>query len=255
MRCPYCGQEHPDNYGFCPITGGRIEKESYYHCEFQEEQPKLSPDRIFTHDKHIIRNGMIHCVDCDSTNIQRHYRDALQYTCRDCGLRFGNGGGENYDAKGNKISSYFKFFNIILGVTKKSELDPSNLEEDFLMEYWDTDIMKMYDTGIGIACDDGEKLIKKIILYSEFGEQSSIPKFYRKLGIDFGARMEDNIRKFNELGFKVIPFQESSFHGPAIRVKLPWSNKYQAQLVMDIAYSFPWSDNEGLERIDVFIEE
>ena len=251
MRCPYCGQEHPDNYGFCPITGGRIEKESYYHCEFQEEQPTLSPDRIFTHDKHIIRNGMIHCVDCDSTNIQRHYRDVLQYTCRDCGLRFGNGGGENHDAKGNKISSYFKFFNIILGVTKKSELDPSNLEEDD----WDADIMKMYDTGIGIACDDGEKLIKKIILYSEFGEQSSIPKFYRKLGIDFGARMEDNIRKFNELGFKVIPFQESSFHGPAIRVKLPWSNKYQAQLVMDIAYSFPWSDNEGLERIDVFIEE
>ena len=21
MRCPHCGQEHPDNFLFCPITG------------------------------------------------------------------------------------------------------------------------------------------------------------------------------------------------------------------------------------------
>ncbi len=24
MKCPYCGQEHPDNFNFCPVTGQRI---------------------------------------------------------------------------------------------------------------------------------------------------------------------------------------------------------------------------------------
>lgn len=24
MKCPYCGQEHPDNYSFCPVTGQKI---------------------------------------------------------------------------------------------------------------------------------------------------------------------------------------------------------------------------------------
>ena len=24
MRCPHCGQEHPDNFQFCPVTGQRI---------------------------------------------------------------------------------------------------------------------------------------------------------------------------------------------------------------------------------------
>ena len=25
MKCPYCGQEHPDNFQFCPVTGKKIE--------------------------------------------------------------------------------------------------------------------------------------------------------------------------------------------------------------------------------------
>lgn len=24
MKCPHCGQEHPDNFQFCPVTGQRI---------------------------------------------------------------------------------------------------------------------------------------------------------------------------------------------------------------------------------------
>lgn len=249
MKCVYCNQEHPDNYEYCPITGGKLEKEHNYHYDSQEEHPKLSPDRIFTHDNHIMRNGMIHCVDCDSTNIQRHYRDALQYTCRDCGLRFGNGGGENHDAKGNKISSYFKFFDIILGVTKKSELDPSNLEEDD----WDADLTRTYDTGICFPTEDGEKIIKKVVLYSGdgcgYGDESSIPKFYRRLGIDFGAKMEDNIRTFVNLGFDVIEFEEDCISGPSIRVKLPWSTKYQAQLIIDLEYGYV--DNGGLRQLEI----
>ena len=46
MRCPHCHQEHPENYEFCPITGGKLDKEVSYHYDSQEEQPKLSPDRI-----------------------------------------------------------------------------------------------------------------------------------------------------------------------------------------------------------------
>ena len=247
MRCPYCHQEHPENYEFCPITGGKLEKEVSYHYDSQEEKPKLSPDRIFTHDNHITRYGIIHCVDCDSTNIQRHYRDALQYTCRDCGLRFGNGGGENHDAKGNKISSYFKFFDIILGVTKKSELDPSNLEEDD----WDDNLTRVYDTDICFPTDDGEKLIKKVVLYSGdgFGEECSIPTFYRRLGIDFGAKMEDNIRTFVNLGFEVTEYEENCISGPSIRVKLPRSKKYQAQLIIDIEYGH-FGDG-GLRHLEI----
>ena len=25
MKCPYCGQEHPDNFQFCPVTGKKLE--------------------------------------------------------------------------------------------------------------------------------------------------------------------------------------------------------------------------------------
>lgn len=26
MKCPHCGQEHPDIFQFCPVTGNKIEK-------------------------------------------------------------------------------------------------------------------------------------------------------------------------------------------------------------------------------------
>lgn len=232
--CPHCNQSHPMTFEFCPLTGKKIVKSS---CA--PAGTILPISRIFTCDSHVIKNGRVHCIDCNSTNIKVHSRDALQYTCRECGLRFGNGGGENHDARGNKISSYFKIFDIVLGITKKTEINPSIVKhcED------DTSLDLLEDNNILIPSNDGEFLIKKIIFRNDIAIQDSeylvdscIPKFYSKLGIFIGANKEDNIKKFLDLGFDIVMFDETPISGPSLRVTLPWSNKYQARLIMDLEY-------------------
>lgn len=43
MKCPHCGQEHPDNTKFCPETGKKMESLSWVcsnpNCDFREPLP------------------------------------------------------------------------------------------------------------------------------------------------------------------------------------------------------------------------
>lgn len=43
MKCPHCGQEHPDNFKYCPNTGQEIESQSRVcanpHCTFRQPLP------------------------------------------------------------------------------------------------------------------------------------------------------------------------------------------------------------------------
>ena len=108
MKCPYCGQEHPDNFQFCPVTGKKIEiiKESTSELiactnpscddygkhilpadsrfcpscgEKIKDKEEYSDKRVyyFTHENNIISCCVLNCCIKDLSDIIEDYSEAF----------------------------------------------------------------------------------------------------------------------------------------------------------------------------------
>ena len=89
MKCPHCGQDHPDDNDFCPRTGKKIEKEvQFLACSNPE-------CRAFR--RRILPPNSLFCLHCGKP---------IQYAGSGDDARSGDGGGENANNAASAIRSF-----------------------------------------------------------------------------------------------------------------------------------------------------
>lgn len=180
MRCPHCGQEHPDNFQFCPVTGKKIE---------------------------IIKDSTSELIACTNPSCDDYGKKLLPADsrfCPTCGTSLNN--------ISSVISILMSLYDVTLGQTNIYDIDADEyLKVDSPLLENDKVIRIDYDTKHGGNISYAAKSSDKKVFCWTINELSDfeIPSPWISIGVDSNNITLSFEKILGKCGFDLEEFEDN----------------------------------------------
>lgn len=175
MKCPHCGQEHPDNFKFCPNTGKTI-----------ESQLKACTNK--------------QCPDCG-----KHILPAESKYCPTCG--------SSISEKLDPSKVFCHFFDVVLGETNIYDIVADEYEKKEMVKgnLWPgmkiIEINTLQYNKVGFAARQSDK--KVFFLGIDFEDEVRLPQSWIAIGVNSKDTMLSLEKTLCKDGFEWFEFEDS----------------------------------------------
>ena len=181
MKCPHCGQEHPDNFQFCPVTGQKLISQ-LKACTYKQ---------CLDYGKYVLPSDSKFCPTCGSV-IEKEVEPYIEF---------------------------LSFYHIILGKNNIYDVDTNKYEkfEEPMFGNVETIVTDTTINGCEVTCiaKQSDKNIFSILI-DEINE-NVLPESWKKLGINYGNLLFSVEKFFCRNGFDWDEFDvtKTDHHGLA----------------------------------------
>lgn len=261
IECPNCHSRISSDSKFCSNCGSKLENEELVPTEeVTPECPKGCSSDIKNDGTGVIQfccpncgiewgniRGILKCPHCGSDDIIYYNEEGFYpYECHACGGMFENGfnpedkeayvlsllANKDKDTHGNKLSKYFDFSGLTLGVSdSQAVIELGGRLVNAKTEEYILPNRTKCSLNMVSRVDD--------ILFTRKKNRNSLPQFYQSLGLHLDMSKEDFIGLFSELGFKIL--DESNMSGDKVSASC-FCREYK--LTLKIFYR-SWQEEDG----------